>query len=230
MESVLPFPVIRASKGCISDDLAKLVDIPHGTRGRFASIPAFVRKENGKVSKTRRQCTKEYKTTVVEKAIRHDYLKCETGRVRKGVSVVQSIGISLDEVGRMQKMQARIAEKGKPRWQEFRWPLVELGMTRGDCLAWLKRRGYPEPPRSACVFCPFHSDAEWLRLKRAGGNDWERVKKVDTALRDGNAIVTRDMKYPMYLHRSCVPIDEVKFDPKGGDREMAGECEGMCGN
>ena len=45
------------------------------------------------------------------------------------------------------------------------YPLVDLRMTRQDCLTWMADRGHPEPPRSACVFCPFHGDDEWLRLR-----------------------------------------------------------------
>lgn len=55
--------------------------------------------------------------------------------------VDQWIGISFDEVIRM-----------KPSfedWQVNRFPLMEHAMTRQDCLRWLKRHGYPLPPRAA---------------------------------------------------------------------------------
>jgi hypothetical protein len=36
--------------------------------------------------------------------------------------------------------------------------------------------------------------------------------------------------YPL-IQRSCKPIDEIDFlTDQNGDREMAGECQGMCGN
>src|SRR3546814_20111412 len=50
-------------------------------------------------------------------------------------------------------------------WQINRWPLIELGMTRRDCLRWLERHGYPMPPKSACIGCPYHSDTMWRQRR-----------------------------------------------------------------
>ncbi len=44
-------------------------------------------------------------------------------------------------------------------WQVSRWPLIEKGVTRQDCLRWLERHGYPTLPKSSCIGYPFHSDA-----------------------------------------------------------------------
>lgn len=71
--------------------------------------------------------------------------------------MINWIGISLDEVSRM--------KPSWEKWSQHRWPLIEADMTRHDCLRWMEKNGYPKPPRSACTYCPFHSDSEWRRMK-----------------------------------------------------------------
>ena len=67
------------------------------------------------------------------------------------------MGISIDEIFRI--------KDSRVKWKTKRYPLIELNKSRTDCLRWMQENGYPKPPRSACVFCPFHNDIEWLRLK-----------------------------------------------------------------
>jgi hypothetical protein len=85
------------------------------------------------------------------------------------------------------------------------------------------------------VFCPFHTDAEWQRLKDCGGPDWDRAVEIDRALRTPEMVLNRDMRQTMYLHGSCKPITEVDFRPKVNAKELQlgfgfdMECEGVCG-
>jgi len=112
------------------------------------------------------------------------------------------------------------------------FPLIDAGMTRADCLTWLKDRVPHETPRSACVFCPYHSDAEWERIK-AEPEEWARAVEVDRSLRANGSLVNRDLRQVLYLHVSCKPLDEVVLQPKPIDRQMplsfSRECEGVCG-
>lgn len=110
-------------------------------------------------------------------------------------------------------------------WQKTRWPLIELGMTRRDCLAWLAARGYPEPPKSACLGCPFHSDAMWRELRDDSPDEWADTIAVDKAMREGDGGAE-------FMHRQRVPLDQVDLSTpaeRGQDDLFAGECEGMCG-
>lgn len=222
----LSYPVIVRSAGKLGDDLQ------HGTgrTQRVASIPAFTSDAANKVSKVRRQCTAEYKIQVIEKAIRRDVAGIKPGgRFPKGVRVVQYIGISLDEAGRMTRAKKRL-EEHPIYWSELRWPLVEqFGWTRADCRKYLETKLDYRVPRSACVFCPFHDNEEWAAIKARNGVDWARAVEVDRMLRMSGSVCTRKMNQPLFLHRSCKPIDEVQFSTDPGD-SMAAECLGMCGN
>jgi len=94
-------------------------------------------------------------------------------------------------------------------------------------------------PRSACTFCPFRSDLEWDRLRQEDPIGWQRAVTVDYALRIPGNIINRNMDQPMFLHRSCKPLDLVVLDttPKQPDNQMpmfgpsafARECLGVCG-
>lgn len=113
-------------------------------------------------------------------------------------------------------------------WYETRYPLVmEHRMTRADCLNWMKRHGYPTPPRSACIGCPFHSDHEWREMREARPEEWQDAVEFDAAIRKAGG-----MRGDTYLHRSCKPLPEVDLDTpeSAGQLGLWGEeCEGMCG-
>lgn len=113
------------------------------------------------------------------------------------------------------------------KWVTHRWPLIERRMRREQCLKWLRENGHPEPPKSACIGCPFHSNAVWLDMKRNDPESWASAVEADRAIRDGWGKLTGQV----FLHRSCLPLDEAPLEYKGQlDLDLwPNECEGMCG-
>lgn len=80
--------------------------------------------------------------------------------------------------------ESRIGNREKePLWMQRNvqksYPLISMGMSRQDCQAGIRELGYPLPPPSLCMFCPwnglqdvlwlsrFYPDvfAEWVRLE-----------------------------------------------------------------
>ena len=124
----------------------------------------------------------------------------------------------------------RIRERVKEQPNsEARFPLLDLGWTRADCLRFLAER-VPHPvPKSACVFCPYHSDAEWLRIKRTDAVGWARAVEIDEALRKPGNIVNRNMNQALYLHRSAKPLATVNLNEGQYTLGFIRECEGVCG-
>ena len=215
------------SIGCLGDNLIRG---RNATGGRFVSIPAFTKDANGKVGMVRRQCTREFKIDTVNRTIRRDLLDLKPRqRIPKGVLIHQYFGISTDEAAR--------AERAKKRFEKIRhtipvYPLLEMGWSRKDCLAYLREKLSYEVPKSSCVFCPYRTNQSWLHLKQADPVGWNRAVEIDTAMRDKKSIVTRGFRQQLFLHRSCMPLMDIDFKalaPNTLDPMTTNECHGMCG-
>jgi hypothetical protein len=222
-------PILTPTKGKLGDDLIKG---ENSTGQRFAAIPAFT--WNGeRVARTKRQCTKEYKLQPIGRALRRDFLGLRPGQhVPSGILIHIYIGYSLNESGRAARLQKA---NPAPLYMRRHFPLIERFITRRWCENWLASQVPHRVPRSACVFCPFHSDQEWIEIK-SNPRDWQRAVQIDRALRTAGSVVNRKMDEAMYLHRSCLPLEQVEFvpstDPRAAqsDLNFAGECLGVCGH
>lgn len=225
------YPVIVAQKSNIIEDLTKG---QNSDGGRFASAPFFTLSDDGSRGITRRQCTSEYKVDVVDRVIRRQVVGLVPyQRLPKDVRIIQYIGMSAEESKRVVRVRARFASD---RFGFPVFPLFERWMTREDCVAWLKKYGVPhETPRSACTFCPYRSDAEWIKMRDESPEDFAQAVMVDSKIRQPGLILNRKFKTNRYVHRSCVPLDQVDFKPKKSPPTqytipgLADECEGMCG-
>lgn len=244
-----PVPIIlTGTAGKLGDDLmqGKQSELrrsvrPDHTYARFASIPAYTaahhegRRDGCSKGMTRRQCTKEYKIEVVERIIRYIILGMKPRqRMRKGTMIDQVFGISWDERGRAERIRKRFDEIA---WSNPVFPLVEKRMTRDDCKAYLKGRVPHEVPRSACVFCPYKTAAEWLRTKQQP-KEWARAVEVDEAMRVEGVVLNRNIDQSLYLHRSCLPLEMIDFEAEAAKEAKRKatplfslmDCgEGMCG-
>ena len=150
-----------------------ILDAAKGEYKAFAA-PFFTKNiETGKKGMLMRQCTADYKIKPVVQKVRN-LLGLKKGEKRKkGTNVELLMGISLDEVVRM---------KVNPlKYITNEYPLVDKKMTRQDCLQWLEDNFYPTPPRSACTFCPYHSNKEWLNIKNGDPKEWKEVVEMDKA-------------------------------------------------
>ena len=202
-------PVHVAQKGVLSENVVS-------ANGRSVSLPLFTPGDDGtNEGMLRRQCTREFKVEPIEKFVRAHLGYKPRQRIRQPVTCL--VGISIDESHRMKLNQ-------RP-WITNRWPLVDAELDRRKCLRIVTAAGLPEPKRSACVYCPFHSDRFWNDLKVNHPDEFTRAVAFDRAFR-----VKDGLHRPGYVHRSCQPLDEVDFDPTRDQIDMFGnECEGMCG-
>lgn len=219
LKTVAPCPVHIVSQGNIRDDaLVSQVGGRKSEGSRWASIPFRVLQANGDQGMIRRQCTSEYKIQPIERFIRREMLGLDKGQRAPLQSVEQLFGISTDEMRRV-----RVSKQG---WTKFSYPLIDLGMSREDCLAWCESRGYPTPPRSACIGCPYKSDAEWSHLRETSPEEWQDAVDFDEAIRN-----MEGMRGQVFLHGSYRPLSEVNLEPNK-DQGLLFEdeaCEGMCG-
>ena len=99
-------------------------------------------------------------------------------------------------------------------------------MNRGACRAYMEKNGFPISIKYACVFCPFHSNAQWKVLKMNYPDEWKKIIEIDDAIR--MTAFGGGMSEPVYLHQSLKPIDEVDLQEDQIDM-FENECEGHCG-
>jgi hypothetical protein len=175
---------------------------------RWASIPAFT--ESGGM--IMRQCTGEYKIQPVIKKVRELHGLKPRQRMPK---TEMWLGITLDEIQRMKISQL-------PRIN-YIYPLIEQKMSRSDCMKTFKRFNFPIPPKSSCVFCPYHSDKNWKEIKEKLPEEWEKCVEIDNTIRDATK---KGLNDKLYLHRSLTPLEKVQF----ADQQELFMCEeGFCG-
>lgn len=171
---------------------------------RWESGGAFIPAFTGNGGMLNRVCTERFKVRPI------------VNRLRGHGQVTLMLGISLDEAHRM--------KPNAQKWITNTWPLIAARLTREQCQRYLESRGIERPKKSACVYCPFHSDSHWLDLKTNHPAEWDRAVAFDEKIRNG----TKSVKWAAYLHKSMRPLPEV--DLNENQIEMFGnECEGMCG-
>lgn len=218
LEKKLPFPVIRVTRGNLTEAALKIRDRKDGV-GQWAKlvIPTFIKNADGSRGILQRQCTYDYKVLQLVSGAKR------LMKQHQASHVYQWIGISLDEAHRMKPSRDdRITNT---------WPLIELGIKRYQCLNWMEKNGFPKPPRSACVYCPYHSDSEWRRLKSEEPDEFARAVNFEKELQAVKKR-TNNMRGIPYLHNSLKPLSEIDFsteEERGQTNMFGNECFGLCG-
>ena len=216
LETVLPYPLhrVQARWGNLGD--AVLASYRDDDK-RPASPPFFTKAPDGMLP---RQCSKEAKVRPIVARVREMLGVAPGTRVPAGITVEMWLGISTDEAHRMKPSESP--------WIRHRWPLIDAEMSRRRCLAWLERHGYPIPGKSACVWCPYHSDEMWRQMKANQPEDFAVAVAFDAAIRDGG----KAMKGTLFVHRSRLPLDQADlstWEQRGQGDLFGEECEGVCG-
>lgn len=208
LEKLLPFPVHRVTFG---DLRAQVIRRASGSSKGSGGPPFFT--DSGMLP---RQCTRDFKLVPIERKLRE--LCGVKGRHPNRILADSIIGISYDEVIRMKPSRLKFVRNV--------FPLVDMKMTRWHCLEWMRERGMPQPPKSACTFCPYRSDEGWQTLKLADPEAFADACAVDAQIRGGFVNMTERV----WVHRDRLPLADVDFSAGERQSDMWGnECEGMCG-
>lgn len=211
LETKLAFPLVKVTKGSLSAESLRVRLSKNGISYHKHSPPAFTQEDGRASGFLMRQCTEDFKLSVLFRHMKKQF---------PDRNICQWIGISTDEAHRMKVSR-------EPRIHN-RYPLIELGMSRQDCLAWMEERGYPKPPRSACVFCPYHSDSEWIRLRDEEPEAFAQAVEYERGLQETISRIPT-FRGKVFLHRSLIPLTEVEFKAGENRKQFGNECEGMCG-
>lgn len=154
------------------------------------SLPIPVRMSNG--APGTRSCTMDFKLRVLAK-----WHKAH-GATTDDPAVV-GIGFSTDEMQRIGKARARDAEV-------VTYPLIDLGLSRNDCLRLVAAAGLPQPPKSSCWFCPMHRPAVWSEMRRDEPTLFKRSVELEALLNERRDMLGKDH---VYFTRFAKPLDQA---------------------
>ena len=213
LKTQVSYPVYIVTKGNLRKDLLTLAS---GIKINNVGVPFWTLSKGLSKGKARRTCTVEYKIKPLVKKVRELLGYKKRQRVKKGTIVEQLFGISLDEIYRV--------KPSNYHYIQHKYPLIDLKYRRSDCIDWLLKNKFELPTRSACTFCPFHSDHEWREVRK-NNKEWEEVIELDNKIRR-----IPSLRDDAYLHKDRKPIKEINFDKKENQLNLFNnECEGMCG-
>ncbi len=224
LETQLDFELIRVSDGNLKENLRRAKTV---SGHDFVDVPMFVTNPDGGAGILRRQCTNHYKIRPIHRAVR-ERAGGKRGRpFPKNTHAEMWLGISTDEILRM--------KPSREPWTVHKWPLIDIGMSRQDCLDWFESE-YPDRhlPRSACVICPYRSDAHWREMWEMEPDSFDEAVKFDRWLRKSTRNPVRQVLAGRpYLHRTRQPLESAVTAIAAGTLEDDGlfedECEGHCG-
>jgi len=207
---LIPFPIKWLQPGSITNyALQSTVTRKTETEHLNRLFPQFY-KAHGKTNIADRRCTTLFKILPIRRQ-HHRHIKS---------GVVCWLGISTDEAIRMRDSDLLYLTN--------RYPLIELKMSRQDCKQWLTDHGYPLPPKSSCVFCPFQKDAQWRDLQDNHPQLFQNACKLELAIQDRQNQIDPDGPQ-MFFHRSCVTLSEAKFTATDRTNGFGNDCSGFCG-
>ena len=190
--------------GCVLHRVDKrefaTVDLFGGKDGKSLLIPAFTDK-NGESGKMPGYCSGEWKQRVLQRWLRKNEV----------TEAELWMGISTDEIERVSY------PKGK--WHK-KYPLIDLRMNRGDCVALVEKMGWPTPPRSSCRMCPNHTQVEWRDIKENHPADWLKVVAFEKHIQKTDPHA--------WLHSDCKPISECDFTDQNESFFSRNCNSGMC--
>lgn len=158
-----------------------------------------------------RQCTRHFKIIPMRCAARviAGFDPAKQPHPKPGQFEV-SLGISLDE-------WTRAKRDLKPKYERKRYPLLEMRLTRQDCIDYLAGLGLPVPPKSACVVCPYRSASEWLEMQESAPGEFAQAVAFDEANRH-NPLADRGKSTAdqLYIYKHALPLDQADLVADAG--------------
>jgi len=154
------------------------------------SIDIPVRMSNG--APGNRNCTVEFKIKPIAKWIKRNAPGCTLGK-----------GISTDE-------PHRATPSRESDGYTSAYPLIELGISRSDCLRIVRNAGLPQPPKSSCWFCPYKTTDQWITMRREKPELFAATAELELMLNQKRAALSKDAVYISSVGaRKALPIDQA---------------------
>jgi len=137
-----------------------------------------------------------------------ELLSCGDPVFRKDEWAAQIADKRID-VGRLERFSNRPKMQVAHRQALQSNPLIDLRLTRRMCHDIIADAGLPDPPKSSCYFCPFHSPKAWMTLRAEHPDLFAKAVELETRLNVKRNAEGRDI---VRLHPSLLPLDRAVAD------------------
>jgi hypothetical protein len=175
--------IYRKKKGEKSTILGNLL-----SANKSIGIPVYM--SNG--APGNRSCTVDYKIIPIDQYIKK-YI---------GFPVEVGIGISLDEF-------QRATTKYNTNLKTLVYPLLDLRLSRIDCINIIQHAGLPVPPKSSCWFCPFHSMETWQKMRNEEPEQFKKAVELEEIINQRRTFLGKDN---VWLTRKLRPLPMATTD------------------
>jgi hypothetical protein len=184
-----------------------LVDLYRELHRPIRSIDIPVRMSNG--APGNRNCTVYFKIKPIAKWIKRNAPGCILGK-----------GISTDE-------PHRATPSRESDGYTSAYPLIELGISRSDCLRIVREAGLPQPPKSSCWFCPYKTTDQWVTMRQQRPELFAKAVDLELILNAKRAKLGKDAIYISSVgSRRELPMDQAVPDQLGLFAEWIEEQDG----
>lgn len=172
-------------------------------KSHVSAIPFWSVDENGKKAKMMRQCTVDYKITLIEKFLRYNllgYRKYQRLKPEDFQAHEMHIGFSYEE-------RRRINPKELSKLFIKQYPLVDMKWERSDSYKYILEAWGLDTKASACCFCPFHKNYFFEFLRVNYKSEYEKLVKFDKLI--GEMQPHTAIKSKIFISRSRKRIDDL---------------------
>lgn len=244
----IPIHIVRASaKSSRGSIMEAILDPTSGPK-----IPVYVKDGSGEMGMVRRTCTHVYKIMPIQAKIRelmglnatgafppfeqwmginvHEWTRMKQPTLAKCTFVYPFLGMKTSRGEPMYKTTPSDLFGGRPIKtkignREVVEPLGWKAAYPDEALPELYARfGLPQPPHSACVFCPFMDFGRWSEV-RAVAEDWAVALQVDEALET----VPQGLRGEAFLTRAGIRLRDMGEMPIIASLGLDTCEEGYCG-
>lgn len=169
---------------------------------RVVSIPFWSVDEEGKKGKMMRNCTLDYKITLMQNFVRWQLLGYKKGSRTKPEDIKaheMHLGFSKEEEHRCKENPHKMFIN--------KFPLCEMNLVRADNYAYIKDVWGLDTKASACCFCPFHTNYFFDFIRKNNQEEYEKTVEFDQLLEDQQP--NTKIRSKLYISKSRKRIKDL---------------------
>ena len=161
------------SKWCVENGMPEIITVKKAGNGETLEESCLRLKAIPSIAYGYKTCSQKFKIQPQDKYFNN--LPEAKAIWNTGGRITKFVGYDATETTRISK--AKLTEDSK---YEIRFPLVEWGLTRNDCIEIIKLEGLCQPGKSACFFCPMTRPTEIRQLNHNYPELMERALTMES--------------------------------------------------